>query len=123
MSYPSPNQWSTAQIPSELRASPAVSKDLEGDWTGTLQTPGPEMEIAVHFKNQADNTVLATIDIPATNAMGMPIDNVKQTADKVEFGLKIAHGSFQGTLDKDHRKLTGELHHEDQVMQMTLTKK
>jgi hypothetical protein len=104
-------------------ASPAVSKELEGDWAGTLKTPGPELEIAVHFKNQADNTVLATIDIPAQNAKGMPIDNVKQTGDQVEFGLKIAHGSFQGTLDKEHGKLTGELHHEDQVMQVALTKK
>jgi hypothetical protein len=104
-------------------ASPAVSKDLEGDWAGTLKTPGPELEIAVHFKNQPDNTVLATIDIPAQNAMGMPINDVKQSGDKVEFGLKIAHASFQGTLNKDRNELTGQLGHDEQAMQITLKKK
>jgi len=104
-------------------ASPAVSKDLEGDWAGTLKTPGPELEIAVNFKNQPDNTVMATIDIPAQNAMGMPISDVKQTGDKVEFGLKIAHASFQGTLSKDRGELSGLLGHDEQAMQVTLKKK
>jgi hypothetical protein len=104
--------------------SPAVSKDLEGDWSGTLTTPGPELQVTLHFKNQPDNTVLATVDIPATNAMGMPIDHVKQTGDKVEFGLKIAHGSiFRGTLSRDRTELTGQLNHEDQAMPLTLKKK
>ena len=104
-------------------ASPAVSKGLEGDWAGTLKTPGPELEIAVHFKNQPDNTVLATIDIPAQNAMGMPINDVKQTGDKVEFGLKIAHASFQGTLNQERGELSGQLGHDEQTMQVTLKKK
>jgi len=113
-------------------ASPAVSKDLEGDWVGMLKTPGSDMEITVHFKNQPDNTVLATfditvlgtIDIPATNAMGMPINDVKQTDDKVEFGLKIAHGSsFSGTLNKERGELSGQLGPEEQTMQVTLKKK
>jgi hypothetical protein len=104
-------------------ASPAVSKDLEGDWAGILETPGPELQIAVHFKNQPDNTVIATIDIPARNAIGMPINDVKQTGDRVEFGLKIAHSSFQGTLHKDRGELTGKLGHDEQAMQVTLKKK
>ena len=104
-------------------ASQAVSKDLEGDWAGTLKTPGPELQIAVHFKNQPDNTVIATIDIPAQNAIGMPINDVKQAGDRVEFGLKIAHASFQGTLNKDRGELTGQLGHDEQAMQVTLKKK
>ncbi len=105
-------------------ASPAVSKEPEGDWAGTLNTPGGrELEITVHFKNQPDHTVLATIDIPAQNAMDMPINDVKQTGDKVEFGLKIAQGSFQGTLNKERSELSGQLTHEDQSMPVTLKKK
>ena len=104
-------------------ASPAVSKDLEGDWAGILKTPSPELQIAVHFKNQPDNTVIATIDIPAQNAIGMPINDVKQAGDRVEFGLKIAHASFLGTLNKDRGELTGQLGHDEQAMQVTLKKK
>jgi len=101
--------------------SPAVSKELEGDWAGTLQTPGPALEVTIHFKNQPDGTVSATIDIPATNSTGMPINDVKQSADKVEFGLKIAHGAFQGTLKGT--ELTGELGHDGQSMALALKKK
>jgi hypothetical protein len=104
-------------------ASPAVSKELEGDWVGTLKTPGPELDITIHFKNQPDNTVVATIDIPAQNAVGMPINDVKQTGDQVEFGLKIAHAAFQGTLNKERNELTGQLGHDEQVMAVTLKKK
>jgi len=103
--------------------SPAVSKGLEGDWTGTLQAPAPEWELTLHFKNQPDNTVLATIDVPARNAIEMPINDVKQTGDKVEFGLKIAHASFQGTLNQERTELTGQLTHEDQPMHVTFKKK
>jgi len=103
--------------------SPAVSKELEGDWEGAIQTPGGEMALTVHFKNQPDNTVAATIDIPSTNASAMPIDSVKQTGAKVEFGLKIAHASFQGTLNKEGTELSGQLSHDEQGMAVVLKKK
>lgn len=105
-------------------ASPAVSKELEGDWAGVLETPGgSQLPVQVHFKNQPDKTVAATIDIPAQNALGMPINDVKQTGDKVEFGLKIAHASFQGTLNKERTEIAGQLGHEAQTMPLTLKKK
>jgi hypothetical protein len=106
-----------------MPASPAVSKDLEGDWAGTIKTPGPEFQVEVHFKNQPDNTVRATIDIPATNAMGMPLNNVKQTGDKVEF--VIANTSpFQGSMNKEHTELTGQqLGYDKQAMAVALKKK
>jgi hypothetical protein len=101
--------------------SPAVSKELEGDWAGALKTPGSEVEVTIHFKNLPDGTVSATIDVPATKSVGMPIDSVKQSGDKVQFGLKIAHGAFQGTLKGN--ELTGELGHDGQGMPMVLRKK
>jgi hypothetical protein len=101
--------------------SPAVSKELEGDWAGALKTPGSELEVTIHFKNLPDGTVSATIDIPATKSVAMPIDHVKQSGDRVEFGLKIAHGAFQGTLKG--AELTGELGHDGQSMPMVLKKK
>ncbi len=45
------------------------------------------MRIIFHFKNQPDDTVKATIDTPATNGFGMPLDSVKQTGRSVEVGV------------------------------------
>jgi hypothetical protein len=47
-----------------IPASPAVSKELEGDWE--LVGPGASFPMIFHFKNQSDKTVSATMDSPAS---------------------------------------------------------
>jgi hypothetical protein len=104
--------------------SPAVSKELEGDWAGTLPVPnGGGFQMVVHFKNQADKTVIATIDILNNGAMGMPVNDVRQTGQKVEFGLKIAQSSFQGTLNQEGTEVAGQWVHDAGSMPVTLRKK
>ena len=34
-------------------------------------------------------------------AATVPLNDMKQAGQKVEFGLKVANGSFEGTLNKD----------------------
>jgi len=104
-------------------ASPAVSKELEGDWEGTLPMPNGGFQLAIHFRNQADKTVTATIDILNRGTMDMPINDVRQTGRKVEFGLKIAQSSFQGMLSPEGTELTGQWTHEADSMPVTLRKK
>ncbi len=106
-----------------IPASPAVSKELEGDWEGTLQTPERALRIVIHFKNQPDKTVAATIDTPDTGAMGLPLDNVKQIGQSVEFGIKVAEAGFKGTLNPECTELAGQWGHEGNSMPLTLRKK
>ena len=106
-----------------IPASPAVSKELEGDWEGSLQTPGRAFRMVFHFRNRADKTVAATIDTPDSGGMGLPLNDVKQTGQKVEFGVKIAHGAFQGTLNPEGTELAGQYTHEQGSMPLTLLKK
>ena len=104
--------------------SPAVSKELEGDWEGSLQAPdGAAHPLVFHFKNLPDKTVAATMDSPDKNAMAMPLNDVKQTGQKVEVGLKIAGASFQLSLNKEGAELAGELIHGAGSMPVTLRKK
>ena len=105
--------------------SPAVSKELEGDWEGSLQGPdGALHPLVFHFKNLPDKTVAATMDNPERNFMAMPLNNVKQTGQKVEFGLKIAGASFQGSLNKEGAELALQMIHDaDSTPFITLRKK
>jgi len=103
--------------------SPTVSKELEGDWDGLLQLPNGEFRMTIHFKNQADHTVMATVDIPSTNSFGMPLNDVKQTGQTVEFGIKVAHSSFQGTMNKDGTEIVGRWGHDAEAGPLTLRKK
>jgi hypothetical protein len=80
--------------------------------------------LVFHFKNLPDKTVAATMDNPERNFMAMPLNNVKQTGQKVEFGLKIAGGSFQGSLNKEGTELALQMIHEaDRTPFITLRKK
>jgi len=101
-----------------------VSKELEGDWEGSIESPNGAFRLVLHFKNQPDNTVAATVDSSlAASMVGMPLNNVKQTGQKVEFGMKIAGATFQGSLNKDGTELAGQLIHEPNSTPLTLRKK
>ena len=105
--------------------SPAVSKELEGDWEGSLQGPdGALHPLVFHFKNLPDKTVAATMDSPDRNAVAMPLNDVKQTGQKVEFGLKIAGATrFQGSLNKEGTELALQMIQGANSMPVTLRKK
>ena len=104
-----------------IPASPAVSKELEGDWEGLLKMPNGGFRMVFHFKNQPDKTSLTTFDTP--NATNLPINDVKQTGQKVEFGMRIAHGAFRGTLNKEGTELAGQFTHEENSVPLTLQKR
>jgi hypothetical protein len=106
-----------------IPASPAVSKEMEGDWEGTLAGPGVSFPLVFHFKNQLDKTVSATMDSPARNAMAIPLNDVKQTGKNVEFGIKVAHANFKGTLNQEGTELSGQFGHEQDAAPLTLRKK
>jgi hypothetical protein len=103
-----------------IPASPAVSKELEGDWEGTLVGPGASFPLIFHFKNQPDKTVSATMDSRARNAMAIPLNDVKQSGRNVEFGMKVAHASFSGTLNQEGTEVAGRFIHDGAGTAMTL---
>ena len=110
-----------------IPASPAVSKELEGDWEASIGPPDGAVQLAFHFKNQPDNTVAATMDSRNAsrnfNAVGMPLNDVKQTGQKVEFGIKIGGGSFEGTLNTEGTEIAGQLNAGPTPTPLTLRKK
>ena len=88
--------------------SPAVSKELEGDWEGAVSPPsGQSIPLAFHFRNQPDQTVEATIDSPSQGAKGLPLKAVVQKGAVVEFAVGVG-GSYKGTLNKEGTQIAGE---------------
>lgn len=104
-----------------IPASPAVSRELEGDWAGSFPMPNGAFHLVFHFKNQPNQTVKTTFDTPT--ATDLPLNDVKQSGQKVEFGMRIAHGAFQGTLNREGTELVGEFTHEANRVPLTLRKK
>src|SRR5512137_1057718 len=67
----------TGEANVELMApSPAVSKDLEGDWEGTLAMGGGKgFQVLVSFKNQPDGVVRATFQNLSLGQDAVPIND------------------------------------------------
>jgi hypothetical protein len=88
--------------------SPAVSKELEGDWEGAIETPGGPLRLVLHLVNQPDKTVKATVDSPMQNATGLALSAVTQSESTLEFRLPLVSGSFKGTINKAMTEIAGE---------------
>jgi len=89
--------------------SPAVSKELEGDWEGAISLPdGQSRAVAVHFNNLSDQTVDATIDSPGQSVQGLPLKEVAQKGAVVEFAVQAVGASYKGTLNSQGTEMAGE---------------
>jgi hypothetical protein len=88
--------------------SPAVDKKFEGDWSGSLDTPGGSLRLVLHIQNLPDKTVKATMDSPDQGALGMGMSEIVQKDASIEMKLKMVTGVFQGTLNAEGTELTGE---------------
>jgi len=91
-----------------VKTSPAVSAELEGDWEGVIDTSGGGIRAVVHFNNQPDKTVKATLDSPDQGAMGLLLTDVVQKGSSVEFQLRMAKGAYKGELNKEGTQITGQ---------------
>jgi hypothetical protein len=104
------------------KPSPAVSAELEGNWEGTIETPGGPLRVIVHLKNQPDQTVKATLDSLDQNSMDLPLTDVIQKGSAVEFQLKFVSAAYKGTLNKEASEITGEWNQGGTGMPLTLKK-
>jgi hypothetical protein len=106
----------------QAKASGSVSKELEGDWEGTLETPNGTLPVIVHLKNQPDNTVKGTMDSPKQGAKDLPLSDIVQKAESFEFQLPMAGGSFKGTVNKEGTQVTGNWSQGGGSLPLTLKK-
>jgi hypothetical protein len=104
------------------KSSPAVTAELEGNWEGTIETPNGSLRLVVHFANQADKTVKATMDSLDQNSMGLPLTDVVQKGSAVEFQLRLVNGGYKGTLNKEATQMAGEWSQGGGSLPLTLKK-
>lgn len=90
------------------KPSPAVTAELEGNWEGAVETPNGSLRLVVHFKNQPDKSVRATMDSLDQGATDLPLTDVLQKDAAVEFQLRMANGAYKGTMNKEATQITGD---------------
>jgi hypothetical protein len=104
--------------------SPAVSKELEGDWEGTISVPdGQSRSVIIHFKNQPDHTAEGTIESPSQGVQGIPLKGIAQKGVVVEFEVLAVGGRYKGTLNKEGTEIAGEWTQRQAAAPLTLNLK
>jgi CubicO group peptidase (beta-lactamase class C family) len=87
----------------------AVGADVAGRWEGPIQLPGMELQVLVDLKAGAAGTLEGTIDIPAQNAKGLPLESIEAKEAAVSFAIRGVPGqpTFEGTLAADGQAIEG----------------
>lgn len=80
-----------------------------GDWKGTLNVAGMDLEFTLHFTLTDKKELAGTIDVPAQGAMALPLEGFKIEARTITFLIGGVPGEplFKGAVDATGKKLAG----------------
>jgi len=85
----------------------SATPSIAGDWEGTLNAGGAQLRLLLHFKAGNDGTLSATLDSPDQGVNGTPFDTVTLKDSKLHLVLEAAHGTYDGTVNKDFSEIAG----------------
>jgi hypothetical protein len=91
------------------QARPADPALFIGDWAGTIDVAGTQLEIALHIKLDEKKALTATMDSITQGAMGLPLEGLTIEGRTLTFLIAGIAGdpTFKGTLDATGKKLAG----------------
>jgi hypothetical protein len=101
--------------------SPAVSKELEGTWHGTIAADGKEMRLEVRMTNQPDGTSRGVIASPTGSGIEVPMA-VLQTGNSVVFDVDAVGASFRGELNASATEVRGTWTQNTAALALTLVR-
>jgi hypothetical protein len=84
-----------------------AERDMTGIWTGTLVAPGQELPLYFHLEKQPDKSYLATMDSPAQNAFGVPVDSAWFENDSLVLVMPPLDAVYNGRWRPVEKKFIG----------------
>ena len=87
-------------------ASAPIGKELEGDWTGTLEINGMPLQLALTTSNQPDGTATGGL-VNVAEGLELPISAIVQKGSTVTFEVRAIGGAYSGALNSDATELIG----------------
>src|SRR3974390_3204423 len=90
-----------------LAAALAHAQDITGDWQGSLNTGTAELRLVLHITKSADGALKATLDSVEQGANGIPVSSVSLKNSKLNLGIDVIHGTYEGTVAADAKTISG----------------
>lgn len=107
-----PLDWTKTKTADEV-AGPATADEaqvspLDGDWNGVLRAGGVSLRLTFHFRSASGGGLTGTLDSLDQEAMAIPCADVRLEAKRVSLEVPSVHGSYEGTLEEDGEKISGQ---------------
>jgi pimeloyl-ACP methyl ester carboxylesterase len=102
-----PLEFKRATAPIKTEHKAAKPSDIDGTWTGTLDTGMAKLRVVFHIVNTEDGLVV-TMDSPDQNAKGMPTSSVTRNGNSLKIEAKGINGAFDGTIARDLNSIDGK---------------
>lgn len=103
---PLPLDFKRASAPIKTEHKPAKPSDIDGAWSGALETPGGTLHLVFHITNTEDG-LTATMDSVEQGAKGIPVTGVTRDGPALKMEMKQIAGVFEGKISKDLTSIDG----------------
>jgi hypothetical protein len=80
---------------------------IAGDWAGTLIAGPAQLRLVLHITAAKDGSLSGTFDSVDQGAYGTPANSITLKDSKLNFTIEAAHGSYEGTVNKDASEIAG----------------
>jgi hypothetical protein len=90
----------------KLEHKPARPSDIDGAWTGSLDTPQGKLRMVFHIVNTEDG-LIATLDVPDQGSKGVPVTLVTRNGSALKLEMKQLAGGFTGKISTDLSTIDG----------------
>ncbi|MBS1812975.1 MAG: hypothetical protein JST84_32715 [Acidobacteria bacterium] len=102
-----PLEFTRPKPRAETKPRTPKPSDIDGNWEGALNAGGQTLRIALHITNFEDG-VSAKFDSLDQNLKNIPVTTVQRDGTKLKFELRQFAATFEGTIDKELKTITGE---------------
>jgi hypothetical protein len=86
---------------------PAAATDIDGTWTGKLETPAAMLTINMKIANM-DTGLTAQIQSPDQSPNWAPANSITRDGDKVTIVFKAFGATYEGKISADHSNIDGK---------------
>ena len=99
--------------------SPPIGKQLEGTWTGALDTPQGKVGLVLTMMNHADGTATGTIAGPDGSGVALPIA-ITPRESSMTIEIPAVSASYVGVLRAERTELAGTWTQQQATLPLTL---
>jgi len=101
-----PLEFKRQTTPIKAEHKPEKPSDIDGTWSGTLDTGMSKLRLVLHITNTEDG-LIATLDSPDQGAKGIPTSSVVRNGNSLKIESKAINGSFEGKIAADLSSIDG----------------